>query len=787
MPPDDEVKRLAQEEERLKELWQKILIYIKRDIAYVYTDIVRRELSEIKEEVKRIEDFLKTLRYRAYTNDKKRFEIEIEHLELLLKYIENLDKTKPNDFIRQVHTELMQVISDLEREKAEGRNVHVWERKKLLEEWGFQLGVHINLEKRLIGEWESTSKIKEATEPNFVRAIFTVGLPRCRDLVERDGLLKTGIDLIKIAEKSKLGENALTLFSSGLPRDEEVIKIKNLLSYGLDLIKKIKILYPIFLDGKDSIDEYQFKAVVSLAQATESVQKAKLYVELSKQWDDKFLVNITDEQTIRRRRGDFHYLITNLSGYNITPRPIIRSVKETRELMIAFMEFFEFIYSLPDEIKNESEFGQFREGAIRIGLDNHSPTDARTLLYFYKTYVSTVEKRVLYRFLDVVGIYGRHHGLSKGTVKQFQEKLLPAMVRGSQNVNILQRAGNIWGMRRGDFGMADFIMHCYAVKINPPNLNNLILIAKEVPTTDSDRLEQNRKDALTLASPFGILRDFIHDQRPLVYGVLIAMVEYYDTNNKINLESVLNRVEGYVGYPDNKKLLFDRTRYERDVEETVNGEKRSTKAINVVRRLAANTAPITQELSVTSDEELNRKMSKIKDYATERDLQETLEYVNEKLVKMMKRGEIGIESSLILALGWIERKAFGLLQKLKYEEQMSAYKKKWFHAILKFQELTNSPNNFDEKEFEAFLKKVASIDSDLEAYKFIGKRVLENIAALAKIYKVANRGHITGALWSGNVTHELIGLTDFKPATTRYGEKRRAEKLVPPWMRKTGD
>ena len=70
------------------------------------------------------------------------------------------------------------------------------------------------------------------------------------------------------------------------------------------------------------------------------------------------------------------------------------------------------------------------------------------------------------------------------------------MIKGSQDVNILQRGGNIWGMRKGNFGVADFTTHCYAVKINPPNLNNLIMIAKEVPTTDSARFEQNRIDAL---------------------------------------------------------------------------------------------------------------------------------------------------------------------------------------------------------------------------------------------------------------------------------------------------
>ncbi len=790
MPSEDEVRQLAQEEQKLKELWHKILDYIKRDIAYVYTDDVRESLNEIKEEIKKIEYILKTFQYEIYPQDEKRFDIEMSHLSLLLEYIKKLDKIQPNEFILQVHTELMQVIADLEREKTEGINAHVWERRKLLEVWGFQLGVYINLEKILVKEWDTAIKIKKAAEPDFVRAIFDTGLPRCRYLVERDGLLKTGIDLIKIAKKSKLGRNALTLFSNGLPRDEEVVKIKNLLTYGLDLLKKIKIIYSIFLDRKDliddSINEYKLGLIVELAKRTESIQKAKLYADLSIKWNEKFLIGITDKQIIIERRQNFHYLINRLSGHFTSPRPHVLSVNETKELMKAFMEFFEFIYSLPDEIRNESEFQQFIELTLRIGLDNHSPNDIRVMLYFYKTYNTSVNKRVLFRFLEGVIMYGIHHELSKGAIKSFEEKLLPAMVKHNRDVDILKTKGNMWGMR-GDFGIADFIMYCYAVKVNSLNLNNLILIAKEVPTTDSARFEQNRKDGLAVAGPFYSLRDFIHDQRPLVHEVLVAMVEYYDMNNKASLESVLNRVDGYVSYPENKECLLDRNNYEKYLEETINGNKRSTKAINVIRRLAANTSPTPQELSITSDEELNRRMSKIKNYVSEEDLQATLEWVNEKLVKMMNRDEIGIEPSLILALGWIERRAFEFLQKLKYEEQISAYKKRWFHAVLKFQELTNSQNNFDEKEFEVFLKKATRIDSDVEAYKFISKRVLKNIGALAKIYKAGNRRHIIEALWSGNVTHELIGLTYLKPASTKYGEKHRAEKQVPVWMRRTDD
>jgi hypothetical protein len=42
-------------------------------------------------------------------------------------------------------------------------------------------------------------------------------------------------------------------------------------------------------------------------------------------------------------------------------------------------------------------------------------------------------------------------------------------------------------------------------------------------------------------------------------------------------------------------------------------------------------------------------------------------------------------------------------------------------------------------------------------------------------------------LWSGNVSHELIGISDWKPATTRYGERHREEQMKPEYLRNMGD
>src|SRR3989338_8293383 len=115
-------------------------------------------------------------------------------------------------------------------------------------------------------------------------------------------------------------------------------------------------------------------------------------------------------------------------------------------------------------------------------------------------------------------------------------------------------------------GIGDFISACYAYKIAPNDLNNLLLALREVPTTDIARFEQNRLDGLTLASTFDALRDFIHDQRPNVHAVLTAIVDYYDTGDKSALEKLLPLTDGYLSPIERQKKIYDRTKYELELE-----------------------------------------------------------------------------------------------------------------------------------------------------------------------------------------------------------------------------
>ena len=69
----------------------------------------------------------------------------------------------------------------------------------------------------------------------------------------------------------------------------------------------------------------------------------------------------------------------------------------------------------------------------------------------------------------------------------------------------------------------------------------------------------------------------------------------------------------------------------------------------------------------------------------------------------------------------------------------------------------------------------------------LSQRVLHNISELAKQYDTLGKMQRKQALWSGNVTHELIGLTDLRPAATAAGRRLREERAMHPTERRTGD
>ena len=268
------------------------------------------------------------------------------------------------------------------------------------------------------------------------------------------------------------------------------------------------------------------------------------------------------------------------------------------------------------------------------------------------------------------------------------------------------------------------------------------------------------------------------------------MVHFYDTGDRTALDAVVAKTD-YFNSVYRREVLAEKVLYDKAIEYTENNETYKIKPIDVLRQLDKNTEPIEDAPPITSDPEFNKKLQdavseKAKGKISLDTVGSVIGYANSMLLEMMQKKEIGIEPNHVLAIGWLEHEAFKVLQNLKYEDQYGAYKQVWFQNILKFQELTASSKQFNQEEFDAFLKQIET--SDLKtAYRLIAQRTLEHIGELADVYKREGKEDRIGALWSGNVSHELIGMVDLKPAITTFGMRHREEQLRPEPDRLRGD
>lgn len=544
-----------------------------------------------------------------------------------------------------------------------------------------------------------------------------------------------------------------------------------------DLAEYITTLYRFANTFVHNINELSSADMRGWLDICDTIQQAKLYQGLAKQWKTKFMMDV-DETTTQERLEDFRNLLVNVTGCNRFPRPKPRNALVTVELFAAFEELYEEIYSVTGQRLKNNIDQLFKNGAEEVGLQFNDPGQTRLMLQLYKEVANYPDREIIKKFADAVSRYAKHHGLSAEKIRGLVDKLLPAMQNNDPQVEILLRGGNIWGMRTGDFGVGDYLCHAYASPVSSANLNELLLAARGVPATNLSLLEQNRTDALMVGMVRG-LRDFIHDQRPHVHEVLTAMVYYYDTGDKTQLTQILPKAD-YFGSEEQIKAMFDKSGYERNFEDRNNpGVK--IRSIDVLRRLAENTKPIPDAAPVSLDEQLNQRLQALeKELAgtngvTKETLSSTVDHLNQQLTTMMVDESARIEPNHIMAISWVERRAFEVLQQMSYEDQVGAYKQEWFISLLKFQELIGSLK-YDEQQFLSFIQTLANTDSSLEAYRLIGKRILENIRSLAINYKQKGRTDV-GALWSGNVAHELVGLIDLKPARTEQGRKFRKENI----------
>ena len=349
-------------------------------------------------------------------------------------------------------------------------------------------------------------------------------------------------------------------------------------------------------------------------------------------------------------------------------------------------------------------------------------------------------------------------------------------------------ATNSWSTEFGGFGISDFTIHSLILEVNPKNRRDLIQAYREMPTSDFAKFEQNRKDAAELMYTLWHGRDWIHDEVPGVHNVLSAMLDCYearddeDTYRKkqaainVAVAKIPTSYEGIIG-----EYCFDLDNYSKPVNKRIGetyGESivsdETEPAIDVLRRLVENTRQTTIEKPQTEDEHLNGLLEQLQVRPNEHtgdvnvswgQVGDLVKYTNQLL--QSRQGEIGLRPSMVQALAYIDKMATYAMRSIGNRDWPELPYDPHFKEIVKFRDLTSSYDKFDESSFEMFWQSFSNVpgwpgDVAVQgAYRKLSQRILTQANKMAKDYN-ANpyTSYMTGSLWSGNPSHELIGLVD---------------------------
>ncbi len=331
--------------------------------------------------------------------------------------------------------------------------------------------------------------------------------------------------------------------------------------------------------------------------------------------------------------------------------------------------------------------------------------------------------------------------LAVGAIKN----VVPVIKNGKNK--ILNSVGNIWGTDISDHGSSGFVFRCLTSRVTPYNITRLCRIAEQIPSSDENRFEQIRLDAIAVNDAFPRLRSYIHNQQPQQHKLLKRMVLYYDAVKGLNPEldvsyrtAKLQRIVNYIeanspDYNINADDLFNIKKY--DAQTRVSQSNQTTN-IEVLRRLMNNTTPRTLETPQINDPYTKHLLEELMDIEFPFVRHDTyglyLQKLNNHLERKMKAGSIGIQPKTINSILWSERRGFLLLQDMDAGYQLHAFKTPWFKEILRFYELTNSSQDTPNSDLNKFLASIK--DSEMEeAYIKISHRISNEIVALTQRQK----------------------------------------------------
>lgn len=409
----------------------------------------------------------------------------------------------------------------------------------------------------------------------------------------------------------------------------------------------------------------------------------------------------------------------------------------------------------------------------------------------YMDYINelTADKEKISKYdtkFDYLTRYARMHGINEETVSGFKNIIFPLMERGDTEVDAISQSGNAYGMKPGLYGIADYAEECLLSTFNPKNIDKLIRIYHEIPTSNYKKFEQNRKDAARLQGTIIGGRDFIHDERPGTNEVLAAIKDYYDNHSSEHVSDYKQRLEEleqkyHFGILPH---AFDIEAYEKPIEYMADsnsaeiGNPNET-ALDILKRLIENTKPDLLHAPETKDAELNKLMAEISPIINEQtgEVNVDLDKVGAAVAKtneilLQDQGKQGIFPSMISAIAFLDKmSAYALRNEDKKDLQELPFDPN-FKEIVRFSQLTSSmeynENNFENK-YRQIVDKFNEaygddgVDSSkiIEGYRILSEQILKNVQGLSKNYaEKSTTARFSDAVWSGNLSDELIGLFD---------------------------
>lgn len=536
----------------------------------------------------------------------------------------------------------------------------------------------------------------------------------------------------------------------------------------------------------DSVDATEKLNAIEIAH---SVSQGHSLLELADYWNKikgDYLRDYPSDTIYKREILDVFKGLVNASRDGKLPESSI-----CRKMLDLTLKSHALAYEFSDEFSSGVgvKIRQHMEGILFNNLDIESAGVAIGLLSRLKG--NEADDAQVSAYVDAVMFFAFHHRLDSSVAENFDTYLKKAIFSRDPNVSILQRGGNIGAMERGYFGIGEFTTLLYAEPATPRYINKLMIVNSEIPTSVASKFEQNRKDALSLMVAFPSLKEAIHDQRQGNHLLIQAMVDYYsgkasdaDLTSAAVAHSLLNENTVFL------QTALEIENYEMIVKERTPEGTRDVKIIDLLRRLADNTRPVPEDAPQTKYGELNETLVEFdnssEDVIDKETLRIALEQINLVLESLYKSNHVGIDSTLVTALSYLDRKAASAIRHLTFEQQVRAYREPWFHEVLKFHELTNNPTGYNLAELTKYISDVKKEHTE-GAYKLIGNRTVHTMNTLRKIYKEEGYARWGEMLWSGNLSKELIGLADLREPTTAEGKRYKERFLGDPEERLKGD